>query len=305
MPALRLFFFLLPFWVSLTAHSGVTADNFPGTTIWYAHVDLEQMRSSPSGKELYQWLNGEVFIEIHEEIGIDIGTETDRITAFADADRGAVIIVEGPVSKESRDKVLAIVALEAKLNSLSSGAKSYYKFGDENDVASGADFESLQDGGYFSFDVKNKIIVTSTEDQMKALLKSNGKVAGMASHPNALFVLTADKSLVQAGLRTDELTDDDDDWDSNILRNTEQVALLIADRDGLIAIEAQLVASEAGMAESIGGIINGLISLQAFNSELDPEIVSLIQNTKVDVKDSTLSISMVIDPSLIMAILDD
>ena len=136
MPALRLFFFLLLFWVSLTAHSGVTADNFPGTTIWYAHVDLEQMRSSPSGKELYQWLNGEVFIEIHEEIGIDIGTETDRITAFADADRGAVIIVEGPVSKESRDKVLAIVALEAKLNSLSSGAKSYYQFGDENDGAS-------------------------------------------------------------------------------------------------------------------------------------------------------------------------
>ena len=307
MPFLRLFFFLLLFCVPLTAHSGVTADDFPGTTIWYAHADLEQMRSSPSGEKLYGWMNGEIFIEIHEEIGIDVSKETDRITVFADAETGAVIIVEGPISKESRDKVLALAAVETTLDMRSSGGKTYYQFGDEDDSAASTEdhFEALEDGGYFSFAVKHKVIVTSTEDQMKELLKSGGKVTGMGSHPNALFVLTADKSLVQAGLRTDELVDDDDDWDSNILRNTKQAALLVADDDGLIAIEAQLVVNEPGMAESMGGIINGLISLQAFNSELDPEIVSLIQNTKVDVKDSTLSIKTVIDPELIVVILDD
>jgi hypothetical protein len=176
---------------------------------------------------------------------------------------------------------------------------------DESAASTEDHFEALEDGGYFSFDVKHKVIVTSTEGQMKELLKNGGKVTGMGSHPNALFVLTADKSLVQAGLRTDELVDDDDDWDSNILRNTRQAALLVADDDGFIAIEAQLVVNEPGMAESMGGIINGLISLQAFNSELDPEIVSLIQNTKVGVKGSTLSISTVVDPALIEAILDD
>ena len=81
--------------------------------------------------------------------------------------------------------------------------------------------------------------------------------------------------------------------------------MLIADSDGLIAIEAQLVSSEPGMAQSLGSIINGLIALQAFNDELDPQLLSLIQNTKVEVNDSTLSINMVIDPALIIAILDD
>jgi hypothetical protein len=307
MPFLRLFFFFLLFCVPLTARSGVTAADFPGTTIWYAHADLEQMRSLPSGEKLYDWMNGEIFIEIHEEVGIDVSKETDRITAFADLERGAVVIVEGPISKESRDKVLALAAVETTLDMRSSGGKNYYQFGDENDSVASTEnhFESLEDGGYFSFDVKHKVIVTSTEGQMKELLKNGGKVTGMGSHPNALFVLTADKSLVQAGLRTDELVDDDDDWDSNILRNTRQAALLVADDDGFIAIEAQLVVNEPGMAESMGGIINGLISLQAFNSELDPEIVSLIQNTKVGVKGSTLSISTVVDPALIEAILDD
>lgn len=305
MPFMRLLFFILLFSAPLAANSGVTAGDFPGGTVWYAHADLEQMRTAESGKDLYSWVNGEIFIEIHEEIGIDVGKETDRITAFADSERGAVVIVEGPVSKETKDKILALAATDMDLNLLESGSKDYYQFGEETEGAANGDIESFEDGGYFSFDLKGKVIVTSTEEQMKALLKSGGKVAGMGSHPNALFVLTADKSLVQAGLRTDELADDDDGWDSNILRNTEQLALLIADREGLIAIEAQLVSSEPGMAQSLGGIINGLIALQAFNDELDPEIVSLIQNTKVEVKDATLLIKSVLDPADLMTILDD
>ncbi len=304
MPVLRLIFFVLLFFVPLTANTGVTGTDFPGNTLWYAHADLEQMRSAASGKDLYSWINDEIFVEIHEEVGIDIGKETDRITAFADSENGSVIIVEGPISQESQDKVLAIAALETELNLLKSGGKSYYRFGD-TDADSGTDLDALEDGGYFSFDVKDKVIVTSTEEQMKTLLSRNGKLPGMGNHGNALFVLTADKSLVQAGLRTDELADDDDDWDSNILRNTEQAALLIADSDGQIVIEAQLVSSEPGMAQSLGGIINGLIALQAFNDELDPEILSLIKNTKVEVKDSTLSINTIIDPAVIMKILED
>ncbi len=80
---------------------------------------------------------------------------------------------------------------------------------------------------------------------------------------------------------------------------------MIADSDGQIVIEAQLVSSEPEMAQSLGGIINGLIALQAFNDDLDPEILRLIQNTKVEVKDSTLSINTVIDPALVILLLED
>ena len=304
MPVLRLIFFVLLFFVPLTANSGVSITDFPGNTVWYAHADLEQMRSAESGKDLYNWLDGEVFVEIYEEVGIDVGKETNRITAFADTEHGSVIIVDGPVTQESKDKVLALAAAETELNLLKSGGKSYYQFGD-TDEDSDTDLDALEDGGYFSFAVKDKVIVTSTEEQMKTLLGNNGKIPAMDVNENALFVLSADKSLVQAGLRTDELADDDDDWDSNILRNTKQAALLIADSDGLIAIEAQLVSSEPGMAQSLGSIINGLIALQAFNDDLDPQLLSLIQNTKVEVNDSTLSINTVIDPALIISILDD
>ncbi len=83
MPVLRLVFFLLLFCVPRAAHAGVTASDFPGNTVWYAHADLEQMRSAASGKDLYSWLNGEVFIEIHEEIGIDVGNEKGDVPLFS------------------------------------------------------------------------------------------------------------------------------------------------------------------------------------------------------------------------------
>ncbi len=115
------------------------------------------MRSTAAGKYFYSWLNSEVFIEIHEEIGIDISKETDRITAFADSERGSVIIVEGPVSQESKDKLLALAAVGTELNLLKSAGKHYYQFGETND-GSGADLDALEDGGYFSFDVKDSAV---------------------------------------------------------------------------------------------------------------------------------------------------
>jgi hypothetical protein len=308
MTFLRIVIFIVLIAAPPSGQPAVTSGDLPAGVVWYAHADLAQMRSAEAGKDLYRWLNAEVFIEIHDEIGIDVDKETDRVTAFADGEHGVVIIVEGPVSQETKDKILALAAakMDMELNLLTSDGKEYYEFGNGMENDADDDFEALEDGGYFSFDLKDKVIVTSTEEQMKALLNSGGRVAGMDSHPAALFVLTADKSLVQAGLRTDEMADEDDDgWDSNILRNTEQAALLIADKDGLIAFEAQLVSSEPGMAQSLGSIINGLIALQSFNDDLDPKIVSLIQNTKVEVEGATLSIKAVIDPAHVITILND
>jgi hypothetical protein len=146
--------------------------------------------------------------------------------------------------------------------------------------------------------------VTSREAELLAMLDKGGAIAGSGSHDGALFVLTADKAFVQAGLKTDSLKGEDQ-WQSNIIRNTEQAALMVSGMNELIAIEAKLVSTEAAMARSIGGIVNGLIGLQAFNSELDPRIRSVIENTRVEVEDNVLSVATVVDPDLIVAVLAD
>jgi hypothetical protein len=301
--ALLLFVLVLP----APSRAAVDAADLPGDAVWYFHADLAQMRSARSGGQLYAWLNGEVFGDIREDTGIDLNNEVDSVTAFSDADLGTVIVVEGPVTQESRDKILALAATDAKLDTQSYDGKTYYHVAGSDGRPDDAN-DSLDDlarSAYFSFAVKDKVIVTSDRRQLESLLDSGGRIAGSGSHDGSLFVLTADKEFVQAGMKTAAFADDEDDWDSNILRNTERAALLVSDRGDLIAVEAQLVARDPSISQSLGGIINGLISLQAFNSDLDPELRSFIENTTVDIKDNVLAINAVFDPEVVVRIIGE
>lgn len=285
----------------------VSPDSLPGDTLWYLHADLEELRDASSGRRVYEWLEREVFSDIREDVGIDLGKEASSVTAFSDAGLGTVIVVDGDITDATRDKLLALAAADSKLQTLKHGGRTYYHA--ERSASRSVDgrrFDDLEKSAYFSFDIDDKVIVASDPDQMKALLETGGRLPGSQGRPGTLLVLTADKAFVQAGARTARFTDEDDDgWDSNILRNTELVALLVSDRNGLLALEAQLVSQEPAMASSLGSIINGLISLQALDQGLDPDIRALIRNTKIEVKDKILSINAVINPELVVKMLND
>ncbi len=313
----RFLLILLIISLPISVSAGVTADDLPEGTLWYLHADLEQMRDSASGRGLYDWMDGEIFMEIHEEVGIDINKETDSITAFSHSDSGTVILLEGDMRKSTQQELLRLARDEAELTEHEFKGKEYYfvrgdnarsgnnESGEQQDSPAREPLKDLEDGAYFSFAVKNKLLITGSKDQMTDLLANNGKVAGGGSHDGALFVLTADRAFVQAGLDTRRLDDEDDSWDSKIIRNTEMAALTIAAVEDMISIEAQLVSKDPAMAQSLGGIANGLIGLQAFNSELDPDIKSLIANTKIEVVDNVLSISTVLTPDVVVNVLND
>jgi len=310
MTIIRSVLILLFFSTPLSTSAAVTTEDLPAGTVWYLHADLQQMRSEGAGQALYAWLDDEVFEEVQDETGIDISKEADTITAYSTSDHGTVILVEGSISKETQKNLISLARAETNFTESDHKGKDYYFVQDDDSDSDhhhdrkGEPLDDLQDGAYFSFAIKNKLLVTGGEEQMKELLDSGGKLTGGDIHDGALFVLTADKSFVQAGLNTDEIDDDDNGWDSNILRNTEQVALTIAGVKDMIAVEAQLVSADPAIAESLGGIANGLLSLQVFNPELDPELKSLIANTKIDVNENVLSIRTVITADVIVRTLN-
>ena len=198
---------------------------------------------------------------------------------------------------------------EESVEERSHDGHAYFHVGDEERAGrSGHEpFDDLDDTAYFSFALDERILVTGNEANMQALLENDGSIPGSGSHDGAVLVLSANQSIIQAGVHPEGLVeaDDDDGWESNVVRNTKQAALLVADASGQLAVEAQLVSADPGMAQSIAGIVNGLIGLQAFNSELGPDIQNLIRATKVEVEENVLSISTVFDPNLMISILED
>lgn len=291
------------------------ASNVPGAATWYFHVDLEQMRSEGAGKGLYDWMVDEVFAELKEDTGVDIEKELDRLTAYSLAGQGPVFLFEGNISQESKDRLMTIIAMEGDLEPSKSSGKSYYRLSGSDEHDRDLDFdggnieiqlEALEDESWISMALANKVLVTSSEEQMQALLKNGGNIAGKRSHNGALIVLTAEKALLQAGMDSAALGGDDDSgWDSNILRHTEQVAFLVAAAADKLAIEARLVTTEPDMAESLASVVRGLVSLVAFSDDLDDEVIAVLRGIKIKTDGRSLSISLAIDPDVIVAALSD
>lgn len=302
---------LILLWVGMPAilWADISQGDLPPDAKWYVQVDFEQMRSSEAGRPLYAWLQSEAFKDIREDAGVDLDKEADRITAFASNDGRLTVLVEGNISQQTQDKIMGMGAATGAMDKFGSGDKTYYYVKNGSDTEGepeevsykgselGAD--ALANGGYFSFALKNKVIVTSSEADMKSLLDSKGKVARGPQRDGALLVLSAERSLLQAGLNTDDIGTEIG-WDSNLLRNTEQAAVVIADEGGKVALEAQLVTTEKAMAESLASIVRGLISLQVFNDDLDPAIAAFLQSTTVDVDGGRLRVKVALDPKVVV-----
>lgn len=292
----------------VAAFGGINDDDLPSTSIWYFHADFEEMRSTEGGQSLWNWLDAEVFEEIRRDAGVDLSKEADDITAFAAEDTGVVMIMRGDISQDTQDKALAAAANARRFETLKSGSKVfYYVQGDENtDVDGGSiEIDDMDEEFYFSFALRNKLVVTSRREQMEELLDNGGKISGSTGPSGALFVLTAERSLIQAGMDADEIDSDDGGFESNVLRNTKQVALLIADVAGQIAIEAQLITKEPEMAQSLAGIVRGLIGLAAISDDMEPGMVQILQSTKVDVDDASLKVSVTLSPEVVVSALED
>jgi hypothetical protein len=261
-----------------------TAD-IPGSAVWYFHIDLAQMRDDGPGQGVYLWLEDEAFADVKEEAGVDLSKELDSLTAFSLDGEGPVILFEGNISQDTKDKIMTFIAASGDINPSKSSGKAYYHFkGTEGDE---------------SIDYSDNNIEIQIDSLEEESCGSNG-------HNGALLVLTAEKTMLQAGMNSAALGDEgDSDWESNILRNTEQVAFLMAAAANKLALEAKLITSEPEMAESLASVVRGLISLMSFNDEMDAETVAMLQGTTVKADGNSLTISLAIDPDLVIKTISD
>ena len=294
---------LLILLIPVGANAGIDAGDLPEGSTWYLHIDIDQMRNSEAGRSIYSWLDKEINVEIDEETGIDIIDELDNLTAFSVNGDGFVLSLEGDFSQQTQDKLMALAAVAEDFEQRGSRNRTYYYVRGDNDGH--IQFDGAEDAAYFSFAIDDRILVTASEEQMQELLANRGRIAGQGSHDDALFVLTAERAFLQAGMNPDEVEIDDDGFDSNIAQNTREVAVMIAEVAGKIAFEAQIVTTEAEIADSMASIVRGLIALQVFSDDMEPEVAELLRNTRVDVDGENLKISVAVSPDAIIAALDE
>lgn len=305
MRSLTTFIACLVLVLPMPGHAAIDANGLPANSTWYLHADFDAMKKSGAGKALYDWIDREIFSEVRSEAGIDLREELDSVTTYSAPGDGAVMVMQGRISNTTRDKLLAISAAAERFETLESGGKTYYFVEGDGDLnGKHAEVSGFDGEIYFSFDVRNKLLLTAKRQQMETLLANGGRLKTQKDHKGALVILTAEKSLLQAGVDTDGFDTDGEGFQSNILRNTKQVALMIAEAADKLSFEALLVATEPKTAQSLGSVIRGLIALVAFDEDMDPGMAEVIQTAKVDVDDVALRLSIAMSPESFIAALD-
>ncbi len=289
------------------AETGEAAD-------WYFHLDLDRMRSEPESRAIYTWLQDEVFSDVREDTGIDIDAELDSITAVSAGAGDTVVVMQGRFSQDTKDKLMALLAAEGNLTPKKASGKSYYRFGDEEDpeqhvMVKSEDIElglAIEEGAWVSTAVRDKILITESEERMKSLLARNGKVPGVNGGKGALLVLSAEKTLLQASMDGGFLDENGHSgFDSNILQNAEQVAFLMAAKAGKILLEAKLITTDSEMAEALASVARGLISLVSFDDSMDAETSAVLKSADIRTSGNELSVSLALAPDLVVRTLNE
>ncbi|MEM6531633.1 MAG: hypothetical protein AAF654_03370 [Myxococcota bacterium] len=273
---------------------------------WYLHVDFERMRNSDAGAGLYAWVAKEIFKEIRKETGVELDGKLERFTAWSGKDKPPLVVMTGPFASQM-EKALLARAGEA-LEKATHRNKVFYRSDSKKLESEDKDIDISFNGSdevLVSFAVRNRVIVTFSETDMKRLLDGGGDVPKRALSENGLIAISADQQLLVGSAKADGLKEAGGEWQSSILGNTKQVAFSIADAGKALLVQAILEAREPELAESIGNVVRGLVGLSYFNEDMNPAVAKLLRSLQVKVDGGRLDMSVELDPVTFVSALED
>jgi hypothetical protein len=303
-------------WMPAQAGSLGVAD-LPTDSNWYVHVNLDLIRNSNVGQQFMFETFNEAMDDIEDELNFDIRDEIEGVTVFGGelpahknpVSDGAVVL-HGVFSEETQSALLS--ALERKGAEFSKAYEAGLAFYTiKNDHTSEHDTD--EDGVsrdmpwreheelYFSFG-STQVLITQSPEVMQGFLSGGGYLGSFDQvDSDALLVMQADRALLQGGANTSaEIAGK---WDSSVLKNVDAVALVVAENQGGLQIDAQLVANSAEVAMSVRNIVEGLVALKAL-SDSEGVVGDVLRNVRFENDGSVLHVSVPVAADQVEALKD-
>lgn len=314
-PKLMIRWAITAFFLFLIAPAGladIAEQDLPDDVQWYGHADLKAMESSVTGRYILDFLDDEVFEELEEDTGITLREDLQAVSVFGGAgEQDGVIVLYGDISAKNRTKIQAVMELRGEYTKDTRKGVEIFTLekrkrkGDKFDADSDEMFDE-DETTYIAFGKRKQTLVTQNKARLDAFVKAGGELEPRkkVENPGSLLVLKADKSMVKAGMNANAGIAEKGDWDSNILQHMKQIALVLSDKEGKAAVEAQLVTGNEQLAESIKNIVQGLISIKSLDRDEKPEILEMLRSIKLDLSGATIRASILLDPDMLKEVID-
>ena len=152
---------------------------------------------------------------------------------------------------------------------------------------------------YFAFG-NSQLLVTENLPLMQSFVAGGGYLTSVGEvRSDALLVLQADRALLQGGANTS--AEIGEDWDSSVLKNVDSVALLVAEEQGGLLINAHLLATTAEVALSVRNIVEGMVALKAL-SDTETVLGDVLRNVRFENDGAILKMSVAVAADQIEAL---
>lgn len=279
---------------------------------WYIHVNLDQMRQTPSGQALYGWFEKEVIEDLEDEFGSGLGEQLEGVTVFGQSagHAGLAVLLHGDLVPQTSTNILDVLA-DLAVPEQAHGLEYFrmpprFDFGKDGSGGKEADTETSpeydeESGMFLAFGGDGQTLVTGSRVLLDEFLLAGGRFSG--DRPGELLVIQAERPLLQSGL--DAAADDlgDGPWESEMFRNIQQLALVLADSGGLLEIRGRIVAADTNKALAIANIIRGMISLGVM-AEDEPELMELLGALSVETMESLVDLHLRVEAGRVVEFLD-
>ena len=267
---------------------------------WYVHVNLEEMRATPSGQALYAWVDDEIIADLEDEFGVEAADSLQAVTVFGRSAGHAemAVILHGALPSSVRESILA--ELDDYARPQQDHGSEYYHITSEDE--DGGNKKTVFEGGlYLSFGEGSQTLVTASRELLDEFLAAGGRLEG--GRPTELLIIQADRPLLQGGLDAAAGDLGNGPWESEMFRNVQTLALVIADAGGLLDIRAQLVATDSNRAVAIANIVRGVVSLGVM-AEDEPELMEILGALTVETREALVDLSLRIEAGRLVEFLD-
>lgn len=291
--------------------AALTDVDIPSDSNWYVHVNLELIRTSGVGRQFMMETFNEAMDDIEEELGIDVREKIEGVTVFGgqlpgsgDTIKDGAVVLHGVIDDPTRQGLLDKLEAEgAVINEFTESGQDYYTIQKDGALldgeTSGVELEGDLEELLFSFG-PTQLLVTKSHALMQGFLSAGGYLNGTDQvRSDALLILQADRALLQGGANTS--AEIGEDWDSSVLKNVDSVALLVAEEQGGLLINAHLLATSAEVALSVRNIVEGMVALKAL-SDTETVVGDVLRNVRFENDGAILKMSVVVAADQIEAL---
>ena len=304
--------------LAMTTQAGSLSDaDLPTNSTWYVHINLELIRNSSVGRQFMLQVYNEAMDDIQDELGIDVRETVEGVTMFGGELPGSsspindgAVVLHGVFDADIQAGILSALERQgAKVSEVYESGLTYYMVESEDGVLDytheDAEVQGLnlddQQELYFSFG-STQLLATQSLDLMKGFLSAGGYLGGIEQvRSDALLILQADRALLQGGANTS--ADIGEEWDSSVLKNVDSVALLVAEEQGGLLLNAQLLATSAEVAVSVRNIVEGMVALKAL-SDTESVVGDVLRNVRFENDGAVLKMSFPVAADQIEALRD-